>query len=76
MEVVSLVESKLPSDSLVYKWDGEAEYNQSDINDSVGKPVNFMRWFNYFQYDLSNRPDLDKEISHLLTGLSIDDIDF
>ena len=76
VEVVSLVESKLPSNSLVYKWDGETEYNNSDPLDSVGKPKNFMRWFNYFQYDLSDNAKLDKEISQLLTGLSIDDIDF
>lgn len=76
VEVVSLVESKLPSESLVYKWDGETEYNQSDPRDSIGKPANFLRWFNYFQYDLSDSPDLDKEISQLLAGLSIDNIDF
>ena len=76
VEVVSLVESKLPSESLVYKYDGETEYNQSDINDTIGKPVNFMRWFNYQQYDLSKFPDLDKEISQTLSGLSIEDIDF
>jgi hypothetical protein len=76
VEVVSLVESKLPSESLVYKYDGEAEYNQSDINDTIGKPVNFMRWFNYQQYDLSNFPELDENIAEILTGHSLDDIDF
>lgn len=76
VEVVSLVESKLPPQTLVYKWDGETEYNQSDIRDTVGQPKNFMRWFNYYQYDLSDNPELDKDISRILTGLSIDDIDF
>ena len=76
VEVVSLVESRLPSESLVYKYDGETEYNQSNINDTIGKPVNFMRWFNYQQYDLSKFPELDKEISQTLSGLSIEDIDF
>jgi len=76
VEVVSLVESKLPSESLVYKYDGETEYNNSDPNDSIGKPVNFMRWFNYQQYDLSNYPELDENITDILTGHSLDDIDF
>ena len=76
VEVVSLVESKLPSESLVYKYDGETEYNQSDINDTIGKPINFMRWFNYQQYDLSNFPELDENIAEILTGHSLDDIDF
>jgi hypothetical protein len=76
VEVVSLVESKLPANSLVYKWDGETEYNQSDPRDTIGQPKNFMRWFNYFQYDLSDNPELDKDISKILTGLSIEDIDF
>ena len=76
VEVVSLVESKLSDKQLVYKYDGEMEYNNSDIRDTVGQPQNFLRWFNYQQYDLSDNPDLDKEISQLLAGLSIDDIDF
>jgi len=76
VEVVSLVESKLPSESFVYKYDGETEYNNSDPNDAIGKPVNFMRWFNYQQYDLSKFPELDKEISQTLSGLFIEDIDF
>ena len=76
VEVVSLVESKLPSESLVYKYNGETEYNNSDPVDNIGKPANFLRWFNYQQYDLSANPELDKEISQLLTGLSIDNIDF
>lgn len=76
VEVVSLVESKLSDKQLVYKYDGETEYNNSDIRDTVGQPQNFLRWFNYQQYDLSDNPELDKEISQLLAGLSIDDIDF
>jgi len=76
VEVVSLVESKLPANSLVYKYDGETEYNNSDIRDTVGQPQNFLRWFNYQQYDLSDNPELDSDITRLLNGLSIDDIDF
>ncbi|MGI6378937.1 MAG: rolling circle replication-associated protein [Patescibacteria group bacterium] len=75
-EVVSLVESKLPNDSLVYKYDGETEYNQMDIKDTIGKTNNFLRWLNYSQYDLSNNPELGKEISQFITGFNIDDIDF
>jgi hypothetical protein len=75
-EVVSFVEAKLPIHSLMYSWDGESEYNNSDINDSVGKPKNFIRWFNYRQYDLSKLPELDKDITELLTTHSLDDIAF
>lgn len=76
VEVVSLVESKLPSESLIYKYDGETEYNNSDPTDAIGKPTNFLRWLNYQQYDLSKFPELDREISKTLSGLSMDDIDF
>ena len=75
-EIVSFVKAKLPPQSLKYSWDGESEYNNSDINDTVGKPKNFLRWFNYRQYDLSKLPELDKDISELLTNHSLDDIAF
>ncbi|NCB20938.1 MAG: hypothetical protein EOM88_03400 [Clostridia bacterium] len=50
--------------------------NQGEPNDTIGKAVNFLRWLNYQQYDLSKFPELDKEISQTLSGLSGKDIDF
>ncbi|MFA5616303.1 MAG: hypothetical protein WDK95_05545 [Syntrophorhabdaceae bacterium] len=75
-EVVSLIQERMPTESLVYKWDGESEYNQSHIKDTIGKPTNFMRWFNYYQHDLTDYPDLDDYITKLLLGTSLDYVDF
>lgn len=75
-EVVSLVESKLSNDFLVFKYDGESEYNQMDIKETIGKPKNFLRWLNYSQYDLSKNPDLEIEIDRLINDFSVDNIAF
>ena len=69
-EVVSLVESELPAECLVFQKDGEVEYNNSDINDTVGQPKNYLRWLNYWQYDLSNNPQLEKRIDEMLASYS------
>ncbi|MDP3836493.1 MAG: hypothetical protein Q8Q67_00025 [bacterium] len=67
-EVVSLIQSRMPSDSLVYKWDGESEYNKADINETLGKTTNFMRWLNYYQHDLTDYPEIDEYITKVLLG--------
>ena len=65
-EVIDLIESEIPSECLVYKRDGETEYNNSDINDTVGQPKNYLRWLNYWQYDLSNNPHAENRINEIL----------
>jgi hypothetical protein len=69
-EVIDLVESEMPSECLVYKRDGETEYNNSDINDTVGQPKNYLRWLNYYQYDLSNNPEIESRINEILETYS------
>jgi len=69
-EVIDLIESEIPSNCLVYKRDGETEYNNSDINDTVGQPKNYLRWLNYWQYDLSNNPHAEDRINEILETYS------
>lgn len=75
-EVVNLISLKLPKDTLKYKWDGETEYNNRTSEESLAMPNNFMKWFNYSQYDLSDYQDLDYDITKILTHNSLDDIAF
>ncbi len=75
-EVVNFIESILPAEILSYMWDGQAEYYQKDPLGDLGKPKNFIKWFNYYQYNLSDKQDLNKKISQLLVGFSMDDVDF
>lgn len=58
-EVVDLTESLLSDSSLTYKYLGEKD-------DSLLSSNFFLRWFNYFQYDLSSTPEVDEKITSLL----------
>jgi len=75
-EIVNLIKMKLPEDALKYKWDGETEYNNRSSEDSAKMPNNFMKWFNYSQYDLSDYKELDDDITDILTKHSLDDVAF
>jgi hypothetical protein len=85
-EIVNLVKMRLPEDTLKYKWDGESEYNNFQIEEGVSdkerariflaRPKSFLRWFNYYQYDLSNDKELSDDIDDILTKHSLDDIAF
>ena len=85
-EIVNLVKMRLPEDTLKYKWDGESEYNNFQIEEGVSdkerarlflaRPNSFLRWFNYSQYDLSNDKELSDDIDDILTKHSLDDIAF
>lgn len=63
-EVIKVIQNQLPDNSLVYKRDGEQEYYDGKATDS------FLRWMNYWQYDLSALPDLESEISNMLETYS------
>ncbi|MFA5360190.1 MAG: hypothetical protein WC349_04520 [Patescibacteria group bacterium] len=63
-EVIKIVQNQLPDDTLVYKWDGEQEY----LDGKESK--NFLRWMNYWQYDLSALPELENEIDKMLCTYS------
>lgn len=63
--VVMLVENKLSKEDLVYKYDGEYIYNNQDILETVDQPKNYLHWFNYWRYDLSEK----KKLSQLIDGL-------
>lgn len=76
VEVVNLVKSKLPESSLKYTYDGESEYNKKTKEDLLLKDNSFMKWFNYYQYDLSSFPEIDEDINMILSGHSLDDIAF
>ncbi len=72
-ETVNLIKSKLPENSLVYKYNGEEDYNKSKNNEN-----SFLKWFNYSQFDLSKYPEIDSEISIYITNYnngSVDNID-
>lgn len=75
-EVVNLISLKLPEDSLKYKWDGETAYNNRTTEEIIAMPNNFMKWFNYYQYDLSDYKELDCTITDLLIHHTLDDIAF
>lgn len=76
VEVVNLVKSKLPESSLKYTYDGESEYNKKTREDLMVEANSFMKWFNYYQYDLSSFPEIDEDINRILSGHSLDDIAF
>ncbi len=63
-EVIKIIQSKLPDKAFIYKWDGEQEY----LDGQAAK--NFLRWLNYWQYDLSDMPELEKEIDKILLAYS------
>ncbi len=69
-EVVNLITSRVDEKYLKYKKDGEQEYYDQDITETIGKPKNWLRWVNYFQYDLTNDLDLSSEIDDLLETYS------
>lgn len=76
VEVVNLVKSKLPESSLKYHYDGESEYNKKTHEDVLIENNSFMKWFNYSMYDLSDFPDIDYDISRIISENSLEDIAF
>ena len=69
-ELVNLIMNKVDEKYLKYKKDGEQEYYDQDIFETIGKPKNYLRWVNYFQYDLSSNSSLNDEIDEILEQYS------
>jgi len=73
-EVVNLIQSQIPEDALIYKYNGEDEYNKAEHNEP-----SFLRWFNYYQFDVSKYPELDKRLSDYVVNYNagmIENVDF
>lgn len=56
-EIIEMIERRLPEETLLYKYNGELENNSPD---------NFLRWMNYWRYDLSKNPEPEKKIDDII----------
>lgn len=63
-EVINLIRSKLPPETLSFSHNGEQEYYDGKALD------NYLKWINYESYDLSDRPDISKEIENIMKRYS------
>jgi len=63
-EVIKLIRDKLPIEALVFKHDGEQDYYDGKAEN------NFLKWFNYWQYDLAKFPSLNKLIDEIMNEYS------
>jgi len=63
-EVISLITNKIPGSSLIFNYDGEQKWKNGTA------PENYLKWMNYWQYDLSALPDISKAVDEILDDFS------
>jgi len=63
-EVINLIRSKLPPEALSFSHNGEQEYYDGKASE------NYLKWINYESYDLSEYPDISKEIEDIMKRYS------
>jgi len=63
-DVIKIIQKQLPEKTLIYKRDGQQEYYDGKAKES------FLGWINYFQYDLSAFPKIEKDVEEILKDSS------
>ncbi len=63
-EVISLITNKLPPTSLTFNYNGEQEWKNGKVSD------NYLKWMNYWQYDLFLFPDISEDVDKILDSCS------
>ena len=59
-KIKGLVEERLPEQDLVFKHEGSKDYAENNIANS------YIKWVDYFQYDLAKNPEAEAEVDFML----------
>ena len=63
-EVVDIIERQLPESNLVFKHEGSKDYAENLT------AMNYIKWVDYFQYDLAKNPEAEQEVDYMLNTYS------
>jgi hypothetical protein len=67
VETINYIKKLIPDDSLVFKYDGQKDYNEGTLE------LNFVKWMNVKHYDLSKYPKIRQRVENIILDYIIGD---